>query len=238
MTKGQRRKYEMFVRVRNFGVVNRDVFPETTGGGQTFAQVAEAVATIEEHLTRREQARAEARKVKATTRAAVTRYMKAIAATGRRVAEREPGTHPFRMPARKSAPVILTTARLFMEAAERRTEKFVGLGMAPTFLADFRKLVDELAQAIALQQDSRGSRRRAQAGIERTLALGFAAVRDLDVTVGNALRDDPIRLAQWDGARRIEGQGSSPAVKIAVVSEPAPELTPAPVLQPVMEKAS
>ena len=79
-------RYEMLDRVRTFGNANRDAFPEATGGGRAFAVVAEAVATIEAHLTRRVQARAEARKVKSSTRAAVTRAMKAMAATGRRAA--------------------------------------------------------------------------------------------------------------------------------------------------------
>lgn len=241
MTKAQRLRYEMFVRVRNFGVANRDVFPESTAGGRTFAHVAEAVAAIEEFLARRTLARAEARKVKATTRTAVTRYMKAIASTGRRAAMGEWGTHPFRMPARKSTPVMLTTARLFLDEAERRQEKFIELGMPPTFLRDFQKLIDELALAVSLQHDSRGSRRKAQAGLDNTLSRGFAAILDLDVTVANALRDDPVRFAQWEGARRIDGQApSSTTVKTAVTTTPAEaeETTPVHALEVVLEKAS
>lgn len=237
MTKGQRQKYEVLVRVRNFGTANRDVFPESTAGGQTFVEVAGAVAAIEEFLTRRTQARAEARKVKATTRAAVTRYMKAIAATGRRAADSEWGRHAFRMPTRKSAPVVLSTARLFMEQAERRREKFVALGMAPTFLTDFAALVDDLDKAINLQRDSTGARRNAQRGMEAALAGAWTRLRDLDVIVPNTLVNDPARLAQWEGARRLAGLGSSSSMKTAVTTTPATEDT-VPVLQPVLEKAS
>lgn len=233
MRKEQTRRYEMFVRVRNFGTANRERFPESSTGGRKFAEVAEAVATIEEQLTRRAQARAEARKVKATTRAAVMHGMKAIAATGRRATEGEWGTHPFRMPTRKSAPVILSTARLFVEEAERRKDRFVALGMAPTFLAEFQKLVEDLAQAVNLQQDSRGFRHRAQAGIENTLTRGFNAIRDLDVTVANALAHDPAALAQWDAVRRLDGHGPSSSSHMADTAK-----TEQPAAQPVLEKAS
>lgn len=43
------------------------------------------------------------------------------------------------MPSRRSATVVLATARLSMEAAERRKYSFVRLGMPPTFITDFQR---------------------------------------------------------------------------------------------------
>lgn len=216
----------MFVRVRNFGVANGDVFPESSGGSQAFDVLAGAAVAIEEHLTRRAEARARARKVRSSTRMAVTNYMKAIAATGRRAADADSGVHPFRMPSRRSAAVLLATARLFMEEAERRRDSFVILGMPPTFITDFQRLVRELEQAIEVQQDSRASRHMAQAGIQMALLRGTDALRTLDVVVANVLRGDPVRLAQWHGARHIEGQGSSSG----------PAAVPPPEVQAVTEE--
>ncbi len=224
MQKAQRLKYEMFVRVRNFGMVNRDVFPEFSEGGRAFTRVAEAVSAFEEYLTRRTKARADAQRVRTTTRRAVVEAMKAIAATGRRIDKAGPGTHPFRMPRRHSATVVLASARLFMEEAAQRVDRFVRLGMPPTFLTELRELVGDLEQAINVQQDSRRSRVKAQAGLEGALALGFDAIRDLDVAVANTLRGDGVRLAEWRGARHMEGQSpSSKTVTTPVVaSVPAP----------------
>ena len=234
MTREQRLRYDMLDRVRTFGNVHRDVFPETTGGGRAFAQVSDAVRAIEAHLARRVQARAEARKVKTTTREAVTRAMKALAATGRRAAVGETLVNPFRMPARRSATVVLSTARTFLGAAEQRQARFVELGMAPTFLDDFRALVDGLDEAIRLQRSSRSSRRQADGGLSTALARGMSACRDLDVTVPNVLANDAERLAAWAGARRIDGQRPSGRVKVEATAEPASEATSG----PVMEKAS
>jgi hypothetical protein len=40
MQREQRLKYEMFVRVKNFGVANREAFPEESGPGKKFGQAA------------------------------------------------------------------------------------------------------------------------------------------------------------------------------------------------------
>ena len=48
MTRDQRFKHEMFVRVSDFGTANRAAFPESSTGGNMFAQVSTAVAEIED----------------------------------------------------------------------------------------------------------------------------------------------------------------------------------------------
>jgi hypothetical protein len=232
MERTQRLKYEMFVRVRNFGTTNLDVFPEATPAGQKFAQLAAVVTTIEDQLVQRARARAEARKVKIATRRSVMDYMKALASTGRQAAEEESGAHPFRLPMRRAAAEVLTTARLFMEEAERRKEKFVELGMPPTFLTDFAAVVDGLEAAIGVQQDSRGARQKAQAGIESGLERGMKLVNQLDVTVANALRTDAVRLGQWHGARHmnypVADSGTKPPVHVVnnTTNTPAAPSTP------------
>lgn len=213
MLRTHRVKYEMFVRVRNFGVANRDAFPEDSGGGQKFGELSALVKSIEEQLVRKAQAMSDARKVRLATRQAAKDFIKAFASTGRRAVVDETGTHPFRLPYQKSATVMMATARLFLEEAERRKDKFVELGMPPTFLADYAKVVDELAHAIAVQQDSRGSRSKAQGTIDAALSRGSQLVADLDVTVPNALRGDTARLAEWTGARRMDAPSPSGVAK-------------------------
>jgi hypothetical protein len=151
--------------------------------------------------------------VKVATRKAAKDFIKAFASTGRRAVADETGPHPFRLPDQKSATVVLATARLFLEEAERRKEQFVELGMPPTFLTDYAKVVDDLAHAIGVQQDSRGARRKAQGAIDAALARGSKIVADLDVTVPNALRADTARLAEWAGARRMDHPSSSGEVR-------------------------
>lgn len=205
MTKDQRFRYEMFVRVRDFGMTNRALFPEASTGRAMFDTVSSSVAEIEEQLTKRDLARAESQRVKVTTRRAVTESMKAIAHTARRVMRGGAEVNPFRMPGRKSSSAVLSKARMFIEQASLRQDEFIRFGLPSTFVSDLRQNVERLEQAVTVRLNSRASRRRAQSGIETALARGFAAILDLDAIVANTLRLDPLRLAEWRGARHVQG---------------------------------
>ncbi len=208
MTREQRYKYEMFVRVHDYGTAHQDLFPESSTGGRTFAMVAAALAKIDEHLKNHVLARAEARRVKVATRAAVFNYMKIVAHAARRATRNEPNDSPFRMPRRRTLKVELSTALAFIDEAEARQGEFVRLGLPTTFVSDFRALVDTLQKATNLRLSSKTVRRHAMAGLATALAEAFDAVRELDVVVALATRNDPTNYAAWQSARRIEGQGA------------------------------
>lgn len=232
MTKQQRFKYEMFVRVRDFGTAHAALFPEASKGGQAFARVLAAAAAIDEHLKDHVLGRAEARRIKAATRESVFEYMKTIAAAARRLTRVESAVSPFVLPRGRNLAAELATARAFMEEGATRQAEFEQFGLPPTFISDFRALVDRLQQAADVRLSSKTVRRKAQAGITTALAQGLDAARDLDVIVAIATRQaDPTTFAAWTSARRIEGLGSG-AAKAPVappVSEPvATPVTPAP----------
>ncbi len=240
MTRKQRYRYEMFVRVRDFGTANAELFPSSSKGSLMFGQVAAAVAAVEEHLTRRDLARVESRRVKANTRAGVTAYMATIARTARRVTAQEPGLSPFRRTGSQTAAALLSKARLFIAEARPRESAFVEFGLAPTFISDFTALVDQLDTAVTVKNNGRAWRRRAQTGIESALRSGAAALENLDVVVPNALHDDVVRQGHWRGARRIEGQGSSSsgALKLPVASAVAALPEPSSVDPPALDTAN
>jgi hypothetical protein len=201
----------MFVRVRDFGQANRDLIPESSTGGQLFGRVAAAVTAIEEHQTKRDLARGETRRVKATTYAAVFDYMKILAHTARRATLDESVRNPFVLPRRRTMSAMLSKARLFIDEAKSREGKFVNLGLASTFVSEFSMLVEQLHDAVETRNTARAHREKAQAGIERALADGFEAIRNLDVLVPNTLRADAVRLGHWRGARHLDGMASSSA---------------------------
>jgi hypothetical protein len=173
MTRQQRFKYEMFVRVRDFGTAHAALFPEASKGGQAFARVLSAVAAIDEHAKNHVLGRAEARRIKDATRDAVFEYLKTIAAAARRVTRAESSVNPFALPKRRSLAAELATARAFMEAAATRQAEFEQFGLPPTFISDFRALVEHLQQAADVRLSSKTVRRKAQAGIATALAQGW-----------------------------------------------------------------
>lgn len=165
MTRQQRFKYEMFVRVRDFGVAHAALFPEATKGSQAFARVLAAVAALDEQQKAHLLGLAEARRIKAATRDAVFNYMKTMAAAARRITQQEPAESPFVLPRKRRLGAELASARAFMAAAASRQKEFEAFGLPATFIADFQMLVDQLQQAADVRLSSRTVRRKAQADI-------------------------------------------------------------------------
>ncbi len=190
MNKSQRFRYEMFVRVRDFGAARQELFPESSRSGEAFKRVAAAVAAIEEHRKDHVVGTAEARRVKAATRAAVFNYMKTVALAARRVTRPDASENPFIVPRQRNLERELATARAFIEAAEARQTEFVSFGLPPLFISDFRKLVDTLQQAFDLRLGSKTVRREAIAGTRMAITRGLEAVHDLDALVTIATLDD------------------------------------------------
>ena len=234
MTKSERYKQEMLVRARDFGAAHPELFPESSPGGDMFARVAAAVAAVEEHLKSLAMGGASNRGVKATTREAVHRYMKTLAKAARRIArpERDPG--PFKLPRRNLLHLQVAAAQAFLVEAERRQPQFIAMGLPPTFISDYRALVDELTQASYGRLNSKTIRAKAHAGITSAIQQGLEIVRDLDVLVDIATRQDPVLASAWRVARTIEGQraGASARAKI-----PAVTIEPSAPAQPVAEPA-
>lgn len=222
MTRKQRYRYEMLVRVNDFGTAHRALFPESSKGGRRFVQVAAAVAAVEDRLKKRDIARVEARRVKAATRAAVTAYMKTIRRTARRVTAPEKGMNTFFTPRSGSVTALVSAAKAYIDEARPREAEFVEFGLRPTFLSDFTALVDRLDSAVVVRNTGRSRRLSAQDGIEDALRSGAEALVDLDVLVPNAVTDDAVAHGYWRGARRIEGLGSSSSSSKAVKLSASP----------------
>jgi hypothetical protein len=223
----------MLVKVRAFAAANREFFPEASVAGKAFAAVDEAATAIETLLTQKGIVVAEARKVKKATRNAIVSGMKAIAQTAKAFGASGAGINKFQMPAKNSAVVLLGAARAFVRDADEAKEKFVQLGMAPTFVSDLKTQVNRMAEAMDGQVAGRSDEVLAQAGIKAAIDKGLGALRTLDVVVANTLEHDPARLAAWRGARKVEGgrkvtaRSLKPMTTAPVLSAP---VAPAPVI--------
>lgn len=233
MKRVQRFKYEMLVRVRDFGSEHAAMFPEGSVGGSAMARVLAAAAKFEEQMKDHLLGKGEARRIKAATRDAVYDQLKTIAAAARRLTRAETGVNPFVIPPQRNLTVVLSTARAFMESASSRQTEFEKFGLPATFIGDFKRQVDQLQQAADVRLSAKTARSKAQAGINVALADGLDAVRDLDVVVAIATRQsDPATYAAWTTARRVEGKSRVSAAEEPQASEPAAPATPVAVVPP------
>src|SRR5689334_23190167 len=94
MNKDELRRYEMLVRVRDFGTAHEDIFPSSTLGGQAFAAVAAAVTELSQQSATQLSARGSTREgltTKSVARAALRDDLDAIIRTARAIALDVPG---------------------------------------------------------------------------------------------------------------------------------------------------
>lgn len=74
MNEVQRAEYDVLVKAIDFGATNRAPFPESSVGGQAFAEVAQSVVNIEAPFAERVRAAEETRKVKAESAGPSSRH--------------------------------------------------------------------------------------------------------------------------------------------------------------------
>jgi len=229
------RRYAMLGRVRDFGQAHRDLFPESSVGGQAFATVATAVAELSDLAVAKMSSAREGVRAMEDARHWLIDRLEAISRTARAIAVDRPGfDDSFRLPRQYSNEALVTIARVFIQDSEAMKGQFVAHGLAETFVAELQKLLGNFEQATRDREAGRSARIAAHAGIEKALLAGLAAVRKLDVIVANQLERDPATLAVWERERRMESGRRPKATVPTIKPVPAPQVSdpPTPVSQP------
>ncbi|MEO7189533.1 MAG: hypothetical protein ABI051_00605 [Vicinamibacterales bacterium] len=79
MNRSERRRYEMLLRVRDFGRTHRQQFSQSSEAGKAFTVVDEATAQIEAHAKAKLLTKKEGRKERAAVRGAIEERLKLVA---------------------------------------------------------------------------------------------------------------------------------------------------------------
>jgi hypothetical protein len=218
------RRYEMLVRVRDFGLSHSDLFPPSEKGGEAFAQVTAAVAALSEHAAA--QISGPGTTTREIARAALRNELDALGMTARALAIDRPGMDDhFWLPRRGGDQTLLSAGRAFLREAMPLEAEFVRHAMPADFLTQLKARIAKLEEAIQEQQSGRNRHVSAKVGIEEALASGIGAARRLDAIVRNRLRDDAMTKAVWTRARRVGYPGrrakSEPAGSATSLASPA-----------------
>jgi hypothetical protein len=223
------RRYEMLVRVRDFGIAHAALFPASTLGGESFAAVGAAVAALSDHAVTQYSGRGSAREgtvSKAVAREALRDELDAIIRTARALALDMPGIDDkFRPPRGSGDQTVLHAARAFARDAAPLAAEFIKHDMPDDFLANLQSDIDDFEEAIRDHEAGKDTHVAARAGIDAAIDDGLAAVQRLDAIVPNRLRNDEARLALWERARRVEYRSSR--AKSEAAAEPKTATAPA-----------
>lgn len=202
MNTKETRRYEMLLRVRDFGKTYGQRFSGSSAAQTAFATVAAAideltalgVVKLSAQATGRADAKRTARRALAALLASVSRLARVLRAEGQTLP-------PFSRPRSRSDQALLTTARKFAQDVEPFAEEFCGHELRP----------ERIAQAIAafeaaLRHRGNGScaLTASRARIRELLTRAQLAVRRLDLIIANRPASDPTIQVVWKQARRVE----------------------------------
>jgi len=210
MNELENKRYQMLIRVREFGARHASAFPADAFGGQTFAEVGAVITELAGYATTQSVGRGSARErtvSQATARAALDEHLLAINVTARAVALDTPGRETqLRRPRHGTDQALSTAGRAFAADAVPRAGAFQKHAMPAHFVDALHADLAALEEAISGRARRRDSHVTATASLDATVDRGIKAVRRLHAMVRNKLRDDPAALAAWEsashGARR------------------------------------
>jgi hypothetical protein len=224
----EKRKYEMFMRVREFWAARASEFPQTTLAGELFSLINVVIGELDKHASAQSSVRGasqESTAGKAAARDELRRDLEAISRTARVMALATPGLeNKFRAPRSVSDLALLSTARAFAADALPLKNEFTRRGLPEDFLEDLAGDIEAFEQAITQTIQKRGAQVATTAAIDDVIERGVNAARELDIIMRNKFAADPSTLAAWLSASHTARTPRRESVSRA----DAPPLAPAP----------
>lgn len=204
----ERRRYDMFVRVKQFGAENTADFPAGSIGANQFAEVAAVVDLLDQLSGEQFAGFGDARfsfAGKNSARENVREDISDISRTARSMNYQFPNiAEKFRMPRGNNDQQLLSAARAFLTEAAPHEADFVSYGMPADFLADLEADIEAFEAALGTTGEAVDSHVEATAEIDEAVRRGMIAKRILDGVVKNIYRNNAGKLAAWTSASHIE----------------------------------
>jgi hypothetical protein len=223
------RRYNMLVRVREFGTAHPDLFPADSLGARTLAELGDIVDRLGASVMSESSGRSAARQgtvSKTSARQALRVALETIARTARGIAVDTPGVAGgFLVPDGKNDHELAIAARRFAEDAAPLSASFIAHGLPASFVADLQATLALFERATSGRATAREAHVGARAGINAGIDAAFAILPRLDAIVENRVAGEPSLLATWRSARHVEAR--SGRTEAAAPEAPATAAEPA-----------
>lgn len=204
----ERRRYDMLVRVRDFGTENAGDFPAGSVGAANFAAVGAAVGELDASGATQASGMSSGRQgtaLKSNAREDVREGLRAINRTARALALDDAGLNEkFLMPRGDSDQKLIAAARSFVIDAEPIKNKFIEYGLNADFLAELEADIGDFERAVGDKNAATEEHVGATAAIDAQIENGMVAVRRLKAIVPNKYFGNPAKLAAWTSASHVE----------------------------------
>lgn len=221
MNDRETRRYEMFVRVSNFGSDHAADFAAGGEGAKHFANLNQVIAGLDTAKAGQKTNGATAKEVLLD---ALRLDLQNIARTARAIAQDQPGfADRFKLPANPGQIALLTAADAILAELNKPgvAAKFIAHEMPADFVQSFtndRHAVDSAQSGL---ETSRESGVASTATIGPLIANGMKEITYLNAIMHNKYGSNPDKLAAWHSASHIE-RDPQRAKKTPATPVPAP----------------
>lgn len=207
MLKRQRRKFEMFLKVREFFSSRTADFPADSVGGGLFAALLPIIEQIERLAAEKISVAgdvAQAIDIKGDAKDLLTDRLQDIVEMAETMAFEINGLeHKFRIPKNRGVPSLVATGRAFAaEAAEHRAD-FIRYGLKADFLDELTAATAALEAAYSETDESTQERVGTNAAFVPLIKDGTEKVKRLDPIVKIKYRSDAANLSAWIYASHV-----------------------------------
>jgi hypothetical protein len=217
----QRRRYEMLLRLRDFGMTHRELFATSPLAQEAFESLNSAVdeltATDLVKLSASASARANRQ---AVARKTLTELLLKVTQLARVLRARGKDLPRFDLPESRSDQMLLTAARQFAQDAAAFDADFAGHGLGPKAIADATFAFDTALRDRGMK---RADHTAARTRIQDLLSAVVLDVRRLDLIVESQLANNTPLLAVWREARRVLSARTGRSTGAGTSETPSPE---------------
>lgn len=208
MNDNDRLRYEMLVKVNQFGIDNASDFPPATIVPAQFTLLTTVVNTAESQSADQQAGFSEAAQqyeVKDTRRENLRDQMAAISRTSKSMEYAFDGiADKFKFQRNLNDEALLAKARAFVVEAEVYELNFHAYGLPTTFLTDLNTAANAFEASFGETASAQAEHIAATADISAVIRQGMVIVRTLDAPVRNIYVNNPGKLAAWTSASHVE----------------------------------
>ena len=203
-----RRKLEMLIRVRDFGLTNGSSFAANSRAAQLFSSLSAVITELLTLSATQASGVSSAREITTSlslAREAVVDDLQAISLTARSLAHTIPGLETkFRRPRAPRDQELLATARAFAKDAAPLKSEFIALEMPANFLEDLEADIAAFEATLTERHSTHYSKSAATISMDSVLDRGVSIVHQLQAAVQNKFQNDDGLIMAWKRASHTE----------------------------------
>lgn len=204
----EKRRLNMFIRVRAFGEKQAADFPAESAGALGFTTVNEVIsrlAELHDDQTGKKGTRQEQVTTKSSARRAIRDDLRAINRTALSLAIEQVGLDKkFRLPRSGGDQALLSAARNFITEARPLRSEFVRHDLPADFIEDLEADIAMFERINAGQASTTIGSVQVTRQIDEAFKHGMEAIKRLDAIVRNKYRGNPALIAAWETAIHVE----------------------------------